>query len=224
MRQLKLLFLLSILYCGTIYATGVELDTINRDAKYVEVIKQRSQKIVDKLNIPNIDEALSVRNIIANRYFELNDIYEKRDRAIEENNEMKESLSDKEKKEREMFILNETEALLYRSHFAYPAMLSLYLCDKQIDTVKDEMTYGVLSVTYTATLEMIPSLKDNEKKRIYSWLKEAREYAIDAESSSKKHAAFGKYKGKINNYLSQRGYNLTQERVEWEKRQKMQKE
>ena len=49
---------------------------------------------------------------------------------------------------------------------------------------------------------------------------EAREFAMDAENSNKKHAAFGKYKGRINNYLAKRGYNLTKEREEWAKRVK----
>lgn len=40
------------------------------------------------------------------------------------------------------------------------------------------------------------------------------------ENSNKKHAAFGKYKGRINNYLAKRGYNLTKEREEWAKRVK----
>ena len=52
------------------------------------------------------------------------------------------------------------------------------------------------------------------------WLKEGREFAIDAESSKKKHEAFGKYKGRINNWLSKRGYNLTKEREQWAKRVK----
>jgi hypothetical protein len=33
-------------------------------------------------------------------------------------------------------------------------------------------------------------------------------FALDASSSNKKHEAFGKYKGRINNYLSKRGYDL----------------
>ncbi|HNZ81766.1 MAG TPA: DUF3826 domain-containing protein, partial [Bacteroidales bacterium] len=33
-----------------------------------------------------------------------------------------------------------------------------------------------------------------------------------------KHAWFGKYKGRINNYLSKRGYNLTKEREAWNER------
>jgi len=51
-----------------------------------------------------------------------------------------------------------------------------------------------------------------------AWLKEARELAIDAESSKKKHEVFGKYKGRINNYLSARGYDLVKEREAWYKR------
>ena len=40
------------------------------------------------------------------------------------------------------------------------------------------------------------SLSDEEKKQIMAWLIEARELAIDAESSNKKHEVFGKYKGR----------------------------
>jgi hypothetical protein len=36
----------------------------------------------------------------------------------------------------------------------------------------------------------------------------ARELAMDAGSSEKKHHCFGQYKGKINNFLSARGYDL----------------
>nr|AIA90635.1 CAZy families PL1 protein [uncultured Chitinophaga sp.] len=80
------------------------------------------------------------------------------------------------------------------------------------------MTYGVVKVTYDATLEMIPSLKKEEQEQILAWLKEAREFALDADTSEAKHAAFGKYKGRINNYLSKRGYDLVKEREAWYER------
>ena len=67
---------------------------------------------------------------------------------------------------------------------------------------------------------MIPTLKDFEKKQILAWLKEAREYAMDAENSKMKHEAFGKYKGRINNYLSKQGYDLVKEREAWYERMK----
>lgn len=72
--------------------------------------------------------------------------------------------------------------------------MSLFLDDAQIETVKDVMTYNVVKVTYDAQCDMIPTLKDEEKKQILAWLKEAREYAIDAESSKKKHETFGNTK------------------------------
>ena len=46
---------------------------------------------------------------------------------------------------------------------------------------------------------------------------------MDAESSNKKHEWFGKYKGRINNYLSAAGYNMKKEGEEWQKRIKEQK-
>lgn len=216
---MKKIVLMSLLFlCGWISAGAVDLNKENRDPKYVESIVNRSQKIVDKLGLTDAKVAEDVCNVIANRYFELNDIYEIRDAKVKA---VKESgLTGDAKNEALKAAENEKDAALYRSHFAFPASLSLFLNEEQIEAVKDGMTYGVVKVTYEATLDMIPSLKEEEKVQIYAWLVEAREFAMDAENSNKKHAAFGKYKGRINNYLAKRGYNLTKEREEWVKRVK----
>nr|WP_321519289.1 DUF3826 domain-containing protein [uncultured Bacteroides sp.] len=207
---------LLFLFAGTTFAT--ELDSLNRDPKYVETIKGRSQKIVDKLKLKKVDVALDVRNIIANKYFLLNDIYAKRDAEVKK---VKDSgIAGSQKNEALSAIDHEKDAALYRSHFAFPADLSIYLDDKQVEAVKDGMTFGVVKVTYDATLDMIPSLKKDEKKQILVWLTEAREFAVDAENSNKKHEAFGKYKGRINNYLSKKGYDLVKERAGWAARLK----
>jgi hypothetical protein len=204
------------LFLAATSAFAVDLDKQNRDPKYVETIVGRSQKIVDKLNLSDKKVAEDVRNVIANRYFELNDIYEKRDAKV---NQIKESgVTGTAKADALSAAEFEKDAALYRSHFAFPANLSLFLNEKQIEEVKDGLTYGVVMVTYNATLEMIPSLKEEEKTQIYAWLVEAREFAMDAETSGKKHEAFGKYKGRINNYLSKRGYDLVKEREQWYKR------
>ena len=214
----KIVLMSLLLLCGWISAGAVDLNKENRDPKYVESIVNRSQKIVDKLGLTDVKAAEDVCNIIANRYFELNDIYEIRDAKVKT---VKESgLTGDAKNEALKAAENEKDAALYRSHFAIPASLSLFLNEEQIEAVKDGMTYGVVKVTYEATLDMIPSLKEEEKVQIYAWLVEAREFAMDAENSNKKHAAFGKYKGRINNYLAKRGYNLTKEREEWAKRVK----
>lgn len=215
---MKKLILFSLLLIGWISAGAVDLNKENRDPEYVKSIVGRSQKIVDKLGITDAKVAQDVCNIIANRYFELNDIYEVRDAKVKE---VKESgLTGDAKNNALKAAENEKDAALYRSHFAFPANLSLFLNEKQIEAVKDGMTYGVVKVTYDSHIDMIPSLKEEEKAQIYAWLVEAREFAMDAENSNKKHAAFGKYKGRINNYLAKRGYDLKKEREEWYKRVK----
>ena len=47
---------------------------------------------------------------------------------------------------------------------------------------------------------------------------ESREHAMGAGTSQEKHAWFGKYKGKMNNYLSGRGYDLKQAEQEQARR------
>jgi len=47
------------------------------------------------------------------------------------------------------------------------------------------LTYNVLHVTYTAYLDMLPALTADQKTQIMQWLVEARELAMDAESSEK---------------------------------------
>lgn len=217
MKFHTIIFFLLAITALNVNAQSVKLNEENRDPEYVKNIIDRSQKIVDKLNIADKETAANVCNIIANRYFMLNDIYEKRDAAVKE---AKEKLSGNEKNVAIQAAENEKDAQLYRKHFDLASSLSLYLNDEQIEAVKDGMTYNVVEVTYKAQCDMIPTLKDFEKKQILAWLKEAREFAMDAENSKKKHEAFGKYKGRINNYLSKQGYDLTKEREEWYKRVK----
>jgi hypothetical protein len=41
---------------------------------------------------------------------------------------------------------------------------------------------------------------------------------MDGGTSQEKHAWFGKYKGRINNYLSAQGYDMKKAGEEWQKR------
>lgn len=206
----------ALLSLGSMTAGAVDLDSTGRDAKYVETIMQRSTKVTDALKITGTARGKEVLNIVANRYFKLNDIYTERDsiKAVAK------TLTGNEKKQKMEYAEMLKDQKLYKSHFGFIADLSVYLSEKEVETVKDVLTYNVVNVTYKAQCDMIPSLKLEEKVQILAWLKEAREYAMDAESSKKKHEAFGKYKGRINNWLSKRGYNLTKEREEWAKRVK----
>ena len=184
-------------------APEVVLRSEGRDEGYVHTIIGRAQKATDELGITWTPMGENVRNIIANRYFALNDIYAERDSIKKTDKRLAEALCDSH---------------LYRSHFGFDADLAKYLKPQEVVKVKDVMTYGVVKVTYDAYCDMIPTLKHEEKEQIMRWLIEARELAIDAESSNKKHETFKKYKGRINNYLSQRGYDIQKEREAWEKR------
>ena len=187
-----MLWLLSL----TANAQLVPLDCDGRDSAYVENIKGRAQKIVAGLQLTDQEKARTVRNIIANRYFLLNDIHAKYDKSQQD----------------------ALQAELYKHHFELASALALYLTDEQVDAVKDGMTFGRLKRDYQATQDMIPTLSDFEKAQILIWLKEAREYAMDAADSKGKHYWFDKYRGRTNNWLSARGYDLKKERDEWMKR------
>jgi hypothetical protein len=99
------------------------------------------------------------------------------------------------------------QATLKVVHDRFIAKLAADLSPEQVDKVKDKMTYGVVQVTFNAYTKMYPDLTDAEKKQIMAWLIEAREISMDQGSSEEKHAVFGKYKGRINNYLSKQGYD-----------------
>jgi hypothetical protein len=103
-------------------------------------------------------------------------------------------------------------------HKRFIAKLQRTLTDEQIEKIKDGMTYRVMPVTYTAYLDMIPALTAEQKEKIYNWLREARELAMDEGSSEDKHKVFGKYKGRINNYLSSQGYDMKAEEKAWQQR------
>ena len=192
----KVLFAAILSLLSITVSAQVALKAEGQDSAYVETIKSRSQKIVDGLGLTDAQKADNVRNIIANRYFLLNDIHSKYDKSQQD----------------------ARDAELYKHHFELASALALYLTEEQIDAVKDGMTFGRLKRDYKAQLEMIPSLTDEEKAQILIWLREAREYAMDAADSKGKHFWFDKYRGRTNNWLSARGYDLKKERENWMKR------
>lgn len=201
---------------NNMYAQTVEVKCAGRDSSYVASITSRSEKNIKGLELSE-PAYTNVRNLVINRYFELNDIYAERDTLI---NQAKRTLTGDEKNRAIDAARAACDSKLYRSHFAFPSNLGIYLSHDQIISIFDAMTYNKVKVTYDAYCDMIPSLTDEEKAQIYAWLCEARDLGIDAESSNKKHEVFNKYKGRINNYLSARSYNITEERKAWEERVK----
>jgi hypothetical protein len=186
------------------------------DEDYRKVIYGRSETIVKTLDIQDKVKFDFITELIATQYIDLGVINDGYDTKVKEINASNLTAEDKTQA-KELAYLKQREALTAK-HYYFVNQLNANLSPEQIEKVKDGMTMGVFPVTYKAQLEMIPSLTDEEKTYIRAALMEAREYAMDCSDSKAKHAWFGKYKGRINNYLSRRGYNLTKEREAWNER------
>lgn len=188
----------------------------NSNADYIRTITERSAKIVNTLGITDSVKYNATVQLLVNQYSGLNEIYEQHKQfttSAKAKNLSADELAawlrqDEEKKATEIQQL----------HDAFITGLAKSLSEEQVDQVKDGMTYRVFPITYAAYQDELPQLTTEQKAQIYAWLKEAREKAMDAESSEKKHAVFGKYKGKINNYLSAAGYDMKKAGEEWQQR------
>lgn len=168
--------------------------TAEKEAAFKKTLTERSAKIVTSLNITKANKKEKITQLIAGQYYDLNKVH---DLAI--NPDKKTS---------------QLEAL----HRKFTKKLNKKLSDSQVELVKNGMTYNVLNVTYTAYQDMILTLTAEQKGKIYNWLLEAREKAMMEGSSEAKHKMFGKYKGRINNYLSEQGYNMKAEEKAWQQR------
>lgn len=195
--------------------TSVQKTTVTDE--YRETVKKRSEKIVITLGIADSSKFYRVMNIIANQYLQLNEIdNDKRQQseAIKQKSDIDKAMFDSDMKIHQEKVDRQLDSL----HKIYLSSLATELTGDQIEKVKDGMTYGVLPITYRGYQEMLPDLTDEQKKTILGMLTEAREKAMDAGTSDEKHKWFGKYKGRINNYLSAEGYNMKKASEEWQAR------
>jgi hypothetical protein len=176
------------------------------EAAYLQTITLRANKIVQALSLTDSSLFYQVQNMVANQYAAIKNVHD--------------NFNKKAKEEAANATSNEADRMdvLKVQHNLFIASLSTVLSVQQIDVIKDGMTYGVLPKTFKGYEEMILTLTPVQKNQIYAYLLEAREFAMDAESSEKKHAWFGKFKGKINNYLSAEGYDMKKEGIAWKER------
>lgn len=199
--------------------TGViaKAQTATEDANYTRVITQRSAKIVTAIGITDSAKFKKVRAVLVDQYRFINDVHNKRNADVKA---IKDAAGDDKAGANAKIaaIDSSLDKQLNKQHSIFLTKLGKELSAGQIDKVKDEMTYKVMPITYGAYLDELPQLTEPQKAQLKAWLVEAREHAIDAESSDKKHAVFGKYKGRINNYLSKEGYDMKQAGIDWQKR------
>jgi DNA mismatch repair ATPase MutS len=181
--------------------------------KYLETITSRSQKIIQSAELQHLTSSDILLNELVNFYDKINtnaEKYEKKLAALKSEPNAKQLEIDK--------IKMESDSQAKRIYSSFLKNISEHANNQQIEALVDGVTYGLLNRTYNAYLDMIPQLKAEEKKMIKDMLLEARDLAVIASDSKERHAAFGKYKGRINNYLSKEGYDLKKEGDKWKER------
>ena len=206
MRKKVALYSLLIGVCLLLSGVVDAQQSSQDEAAYLQTITLRANKIVQALSVTDSTLFYQVQNMVANQYAAIKNVHDNFNKKA------------KEETANATSIEAERMAALKVQHNLFIASLSSVLSVQQIDVIKDGMTYGVLPKTFKGYEEMILTLTPAQKNQIYAYLIEAREFAMDAESSEKKHAWFGKFKGKINNYLSAEGYDMKKEGIAWKER------
>ena len=205
----KWAFALVPLFAAIVVEVSRGQETSSEGIAYVLVANERAQKMVVRLGLKEPAKENRVRDQLAKFYRDLNAIHAQRDTALKSANE----LNSDDKGTREAFIAKvrtETESKQFRLHYAFLGRLAVELNGDEIDQVKNVLTYDVVPKTYQQYLKLHPKMTAEQQRTIHALLLEAREHAMDAGSSEEKHGLFGKYKGRINNYLSAEGYDAKQ--------------
>lgn len=173
-------------------------------AAYTRTLDERAIKILAKLAVADQASSNRVHGIIVQQYRNLNDIHSERDQQIKN---AKAGADQSSAAELLQAARDRAKAKLDKLHATFLAELAGEISAEQVDQVKDGLTYGVLPLTYGVYLKMYPELTAAQQAQIKAWLTEARELAMDGSTAEEKHAVFGNYKGRINNYLSKAGYD-----------------
>jgi hypothetical protein len=190
-------------------AESIAVGTSAEEAAYARAIASRAEKIVANLALVQEEQAQRVRQLIADQYRGLRAIHDLRDETLTRlRHDSSRAPGSRDAADRE--VRQGAQLKQFELHRQFVARLTAELTPEQVTQVKDGMTYGVVPATYGRYLQLLPELSEEQRVTILALLIEAREYAMDGGSSEEKHHWFRKYKGKINNYLSAAGVNLSE--------------
>lgn len=181
-----------------------------KEAFYATTIEYRTVDILKALNLTDAAKSNAVHDVLVTQYHELR----VRDAAIDTRLKVD---------GKEVSYANRAAQLAIQSkplHDQFLAKLSESLTPKQIEQVRDLMTYNKVKVTYDAYVAIVSGLTDAEKAKILELLKAAREEAIDGGNAPEKSAIFQKYKDQINSYLDAQDHDTTKAFKDWAARQK----
>ncbi|HTR42560.1 MAG TPA: DUF3826 domain-containing protein, partial [Pseudomonadales bacterium] len=188
----------------------VSADEVN--AAYDVAVEKRTLKIMQALSISDAAKSNRVQVLIIANYHALR----ARDEAIDDSLSSLSADSSEWHMQKNTMIL----AMCQPFHDQFIAALSRELTPDQIETIKDQLTYGKVKFTYDAYCSIIPGLTDEQKAKILDLLKQARDMAMEGGSSGEKNVIFQKYKDQINAYLKTQGIDVDKAIQDWTKQQK----
>ena len=172
------------------------------DPAYTKAIEKRADDVLAALALDDPAKSGKVRDAMLAQYRALKAWHDANDAELKDLGKRRSEGASIQAR------IDEIRASLKPIHDGFVARLSEVLTPDQVEKVKDKMTYNVVRVTYDAYCKMLPDLTAEQKAKVLDMLKQGREEAMDGGSSEEKHAIFGRYKGRINNYLSAEGYDL----------------
>jgi hypothetical protein len=187
-----------------------ELSPAQEEANYTKAIEGRTANILKALALNDTNQVAEVHAVILAQWRALRAWHDANDASLKQAVKAGDSNT-----------ATQIRASLKSLHDKFLSELSTNLTPQQVDTVKDKMTYNKVEVTYNAYCQIVPKLTEADKAKILEFLKEAREEAMDCGSADEKSAVFKKYKGKINNYLTAQGHNISKAYKEWGEKQKL---
>jgi hypothetical protein len=182
----------AMLLAGKILAEDAATAPADAAAKYTATLEGRAADILKELALTNAAAASRVHDLVVAQYRALNAWHNANDAKL------KSARGDTN-------AVAEIRASLKVLHDAFLSGLVENLTPALVEQVKDKMTYGKVRFTLAGYLAQYPDLSATHQAEILRLLKQAREDAMDAGSAAEKTAIFQKYKGRINNYLSQQG-------------------
>lgn len=181
--------------------------TVPVDTAYLKKLDARVAPIVTSLGVDQ-EKGARLHTLIVAQYRTVNEWHAVNDARIKELEAVAKG-SDSEKSADAKREIGDVRAVLKSMHHRFISTLGADLNAEQIEKVKDGMTGGKVQFTYGGYLQVYPNLTDAQKAKVLTFLKDAREEAMDAGSMDEKSAIFNQYKGRINNYLVKQGVTQT---------------
>ena len=182
--------------------------------------KERTGKIISALAIPDTKKEYRVQVIVQSYLDTLAAIFKERKAAMAKANEMA-SVNKELAEARSQKAWNDAVGKFNKVHATFLGKLSSLITAAQVEIIKDAMTENGLQAEYKRFLRLLPDLSTQQKAQVKTYLAEAREQAMDAETEEMRKQWFIKYRGRANNYLAAAGFDLQKATADLERKNAM---